>query len=333
MSEPWSDRADLYRTSAVHVQGPDLDLMVEWAQGRRTALDVATGGGHVARRLREAGLEVVSCDPAPGMAPGRDLPRRGSAVRRPSLRRRRLPARGAPLRRHRAGGARDGAGLQRLVLLQDAVRVSDRVEEAERLRDPSHVRHYTEEEWRGYFAASGLDVEQAEHFVEHLDFDSWLARTGCEGETAERVRELLAAGDRGRRLELSLRRLQDGEAPLVAILVDAETRLVVQGLTGSEGRFHGLRNRAYGTNVVAGVTPGQGRPGRRGDPGLRHGRRGGRRDRGRHVAHLRPGAVRRRRDLRGRRRRHRHDHLHHRARAGARHAPALRVRRAPAGRP
>ena len=44
----------------------------------------------------------------------------------------------------------------------------------------------------------------------------------------------------------------------MAILVDAETRLVVQGLTGSEGRFHGLRNRAYGTNVVGGVTPGKG---------------------------------------------------------------------------
>jgi succinyl-CoA synthetase alpha subunit len=44
----------------------------------------------------------------------------------------------------------------------------------------------------------------------------------------------------------------------VAILVDRETRLVVQGLTGTEGRFHGLRNRAYGTNVVAGVTPGKG---------------------------------------------------------------------------
>jgi len=43
----------------------------------------------------------------------------------------------------------------------------------------------------------------------------------------------------------------------VAIIVDRETRLVVQGLTGSEGRFHGLRNRAYGTNVVAGVTPGK----------------------------------------------------------------------------
>jgi succinyl-CoA synthetase alpha subunit len=44
----------------------------------------------------------------------------------------------------------------------------------------------------------------------------------------------------------------------VAIVVDRDTRLVVQGLTGSEGRFHGLRNRKYGTDVVAGVTPGKG---------------------------------------------------------------------------
>jgi succinyl-CoA synthetase alpha subunit len=44
----------------------------------------------------------------------------------------------------------------------------------------------------------------------------------------------------------------------VAIIVDENTRLVVQGLTGSEGSFHGTRNKAYGTNVVAGVTPGKG---------------------------------------------------------------------------
>jgi len=44
----------------------------------------------------------------------------------------------------------------------------------------------------------------------------------------------------------------------MAILVDTDTRLVVQGLTGSEGRFHGLRNRDYGTKLVAGVTPGKG---------------------------------------------------------------------------
>src|SRR5438045_6192671 len=44
----------------------------------------------------------------------------------------------------------------------------------------------------------------------------------------------------------------------MAVIVDNGTTLVVQGLTGSEGRFHGLRNRNYGTNVVAGVTPGKG---------------------------------------------------------------------------
>jgi succinyl-CoA synthetase alpha subunit len=44
----------------------------------------------------------------------------------------------------------------------------------------------------------------------------------------------------------------------VAILIDRSTRLVVQGLTGKEGQFHALRNRAYGTQVVAGVTPGKG---------------------------------------------------------------------------
>jgi succinyl-CoA synthetase alpha subunit len=44
----------------------------------------------------------------------------------------------------------------------------------------------------------------------------------------------------------------------VAIVVDKDTRLVVQGATGREGSFHTLRNRSYGTQVVAGVTPGKG---------------------------------------------------------------------------
>jgi succinyl-CoA synthetase alpha subunit len=44
----------------------------------------------------------------------------------------------------------------------------------------------------------------------------------------------------------------------MAILVDESTKLVVQGLTGREGSFHGLRNREYGTDLVAGVTPGKG---------------------------------------------------------------------------
>jgi succinyl-CoA synthetase alpha subunit len=44
----------------------------------------------------------------------------------------------------------------------------------------------------------------------------------------------------------------------MSIIVDTETKLVVSGLTGREGSFHGLRNRNYGTDVVAGVTPKKG---------------------------------------------------------------------------
>jgi succinyl-CoA synthetase alpha subunit len=44
----------------------------------------------------------------------------------------------------------------------------------------------------------------------------------------------------------------------MSIFVDEKTKVVVQGLTGGQGRFHGLRNKAYGTQVVAGVTPGKG---------------------------------------------------------------------------
>jgi succinyl-CoA synthetase alpha subunit len=44
----------------------------------------------------------------------------------------------------------------------------------------------------------------------------------------------------------------------VSIFVDEHTKVIVQGLTGGQGRFHGLRNRDYGTKIVAGVTPGKG---------------------------------------------------------------------------
>jgi succinyl-CoA synthetase alpha subunit len=44
----------------------------------------------------------------------------------------------------------------------------------------------------------------------------------------------------------------------LSVLVDGNTRLIVQGLTGKEGTFHALQMRDYGTNIVGGVTPGKG---------------------------------------------------------------------------
>ena len=91
---------------------------------------------------------------------------------------------------------------------------------------------------------------------QRVEVEPWLARAGCEGEEAARVREL--AADRIEDGWITLDRIGAEGAEVVAIVVDKDTKLVVQGLTGREGSFHGLRNRAYGTQLVAGVTPGKG---------------------------------------------------------------------------
>ena len=44
----------------------------------------------------------------------------------------------------------------------------------------------------------------------------------------------------------------------MSIFVNENTKVIVQGLTGGQGKYHGLRNKAYGTQVVGGVTPGKG---------------------------------------------------------------------------
>jgi SAM-dependent methyltransferase len=191
MSDVWSQRAEGYRTSVSHATGEDLDTLVAWAEGE-TALDVATGGGHVARRLRERGLRVVTADPAPGMgadttARAEDLPFADASFDT-------VATRIAPHHFDDVEQAvRELARVARhVVLVEDTLYTDERVEEAEKLRDPTHVRNYTEQEWRGFLERAGLDVEAVEIFRKEHELAPWLARTGCEGAEAERVRGLLA---------------------------------------------------------------------------------------------------------------------------------------------
>ena len=191
MTDVWSDRAELYRESEAHREGPDLDLLVEWARGARTALDVATGGGHVARRLREAGLEVITCDPAPGMRPdvicrAEDLPFADGSFDVVACR---VAAHHFEDVQASVDEMARVAGDR--VLVVDNLHLGEREEEADRLRDPSHVRNYGEDEWRGFFEAAGLRVAEVARFATPIELEPWLERAGCHGEEAERVRELL----------------------------------------------------------------------------------------------------------------------------------------------
>jgi SAM-dependent methyltransferase len=190
----WSERAQAYRESPGHREGADLDLVVEWcepAEGVK-ALDVATGGGHVARRLREAGCQVVTLDPSPGMqadvlAPAEHIPFDDGAFDV-------VVTRIAPhhFEDIRAAVAELERVSNRLVVIEDTLYSSERHEQAEKLRDPTHVRSYNEDEWRELLSEAGLEVEQVECFEKEHPLEDWLARTGCEGADAARVRELLA---------------------------------------------------------------------------------------------------------------------------------------------
>jgi SAM-dependent methyltransferase len=202
MSDIWTARAQAYRVSDAHAEGEDLDQLVAWAAGARTALDVATGGGHVARRLREAGLDVVTCDSSPGMQPdvichAEHLPFADGSFDVVTCR---------TAQHHFSdvrGAVREMARVSRdLVLLVDTVFRGNDLERAEKLRDPSHVRNYSEEEWQSFVEAAGLRVEATLIFPHTFDLAAWLARTGCEGDDAEEALALL--GDRVRDGRLTL---------------------------------------------------------------------------------------------------------------------------------
>jgi SAM-dependent methyltransferase len=196
MTDLWDERVEAYRQSKTHAEGADLDLVVEWcAPGPgRKVLDVATGGGHVARRLREEGAEVVTTDSSPGMRPdvvsrAEDLPFADGSFDC-------VVSRIAP---HHFGQIRSAVEEMArvsndVVVIEDTLFSDERHEQAEKLRDPTHVRDYTEDEWVVFLSDAGLEVEQRQLFEKVHPLEDWLARTGCEGEEADRVKELL--GDR-----------------------------------------------------------------------------------------------------------------------------------------
>jgi SAM-dependent methyltransferase len=194
VTDAWSARAAAYRESPTHASDADLDIVVEMCNPHEAVkiLDVATGGGHVARRLREQGAEVVTADPAPGMqadvvCPAEDLPFAAGSFDV-------VVTRIAPHHFSDIGAAVGEMARvsNRVVVVEDTQYTSEEVEAAEKLRDPTHVRNYSEDEWRELLESGGLEIERVEKFAKTHDLEAWLARTGCTGDDAARVRELLA---------------------------------------------------------------------------------------------------------------------------------------------
>jgi SAM-dependent methyltransferase len=194
MTDVWSQRAEAFRESPTHREGPDLELLVEWCEPGHDVkvLDVATGGGHVARRLREEGCTVVTVDSASGMEPDVVAPVEALPFEDGSFDVVACRIAAHHFRDIRKAVAEMARVSERLLVIEDNVFRGEHVEEAERLRDPSHVRCYSEDEWRELVTSAGFEIEQLEHFPRRQSFNAWLARVDTTLDAAARIRSLLA---------------------------------------------------------------------------------------------------------------------------------------------
>jgi hypothetical protein len=133
----------------------------------------------------------------------------------------------------------------------------------------------------------------------------------CQSMRSMRCKELLVA--------CSLASIGCPPGHRMSILVNANTKVITQGMTGETGTFHTEQALAYGTKMVGGVTPGKGGTEHIGLPVFDTVAKRSRRPAPTRQRHLRAAALRRRLDPRGDRRRSAADRLHHRRHSGARH--------------
>ena len=210
----FSARADAYRASASHGNADDLARMIQLLrpQAGGLALDVATGGGHTARALRQAGCRVLAADAtramlagatrapdaaadAAVMADAHALPVRDGALS--IVASRIAPHHFGDLRAFVSEAARVLAPGGKLYVFDltspedaEAARIVNRIET---LRDPSHAWSHTPSAWRDALDAAGLRTQRLERTASEFDLEPWLARAAMPPEREREARALLAA--------------------------------------------------------------------------------------------------------------------------------------------
>lgn len=205
-------QAQSYLTSAVHAGGEDLAALAALAPAGGRALDIGCGAGHVSFALSPRVRDVVAYDLSPDMLSvvAAAAAQRGLAnveTRRGTVESLPFEAGGfdCVMTRYSAHHWRDldialrecarvlaAGGVLGVV---DAVSSGDPLfdtwlQTLEVLRDPSHVRDRSVDEWAAVAARAGFRVEGMRMFSVRLDFASWIARMNTPDVLAQAIREL-----------------------------------------------------------------------------------------------------------------------------------------------
>lgn len=215
VQKKFGEAAADYAASAVHASGPSLTRLTELLAPLPTwrHLDIATGAGHTAlafapkvakvtasdittemlqqvRKLaKERGLRNV----VPVRAPAQDLPFPDTSYHLVTCR----------LAAHHFSKPQDFVAEAARVLIPggrfalvdniapDDAHIAVQYNAFEKLRDPSHVRCLTLQEWNDLIAAAGLDIASSEVMDQDIPFGPWVARMRCTDTTIARLIEML----------------------------------------------------------------------------------------------------------------------------------------------
>ena len=203
----FAQHAEAYVTSAPHAYGADLDRLLELAQPSPEwmMLDVATGGGHTALKFAPYVARVTASDITPAMLDAAEKHLSSKGVRNVAFEI--ANAEAMPFddesfdlvtcrtaAHHFDDAARfvdEAARVLKsggVLLIQDHLLPEDAlaaryIEAFEKLRDPSHNRAFTQSEWRGMLAETGLTVTHVEDVDKRLNFEAWADRQGVTSNT------------------------------------------------------------------------------------------------------------------------------------------------------
>lgn len=246
--EQYGSVGDAYVRSVGHATGSDLGRMVELADPRPTdaLLDLATGGGHVARVFAPLVASVVASDLTPEILAHAETYLTGlglTNVRYEVVDAEAIPhaddtfdivtCRIAPHHfpnpdRFVREVARVLKPKGRFVLVDNTVPEGDAgalFNRFEKLRDPSHVESLTAAAWQALILDQGMTLIAVETFTKRHDFDDWVTRSGVSASTrAELERMLLEAGPELR--DMFDVRVGDSESKLIAGFSDTKTLFV-----------------------------------------------------------------------------------------------------------
>jgi ubiquinone/menaquinone biosynthesis C-methylase UbiE len=233
--------ADQYVTSLTHARGPDLALLVEWLHPQPDwhCLDIATGGGHVAKTLAPSVARVVASDLTPAMlhAARRHLRDAGchnvdfviaDAENLPFLEETfdAVTCRIAP--HHFPNPDRFVAEAARVLkpggklLLIDNVAPEDAecaafLNTLEKLRDPSHVRCPSVREWEAWLSGAGLRVVRSRPRRKRMEFMPWVRRMATSDHHVAAVEAFVRTAPEGVRICFDI---EINEERVAAITVD-----------------------------------------------------------------------------------------------------------------